>query len=67
MAQRYHSAQRDLQDRFDTRRLADRLAEATADTISASHRRFIDVQPSAPPDAVHTSGAKDEKPKSAAR
>lgn len=42
MTQRYHSAQRELQDRFDTRRLADRLAEATTDVIGDAHRRFIE-------------------------
>jgi predicted pyridoxine 5'-phosphate oxidase superfamily flavin-nucleotide-binding protein len=38
----YHEAQRVLQDRFDTRRLADRLAEGTSQTISAQHKRFIE-------------------------
>ena len=42
MGQHYHDAQRALQDRFDTRRLADRLDEATSDQISAAHRRFIE-------------------------
>lgn len=37
----YHAGQRDLQDRFDTRRLADRLAEASADRFSESHAAFI--------------------------
>jgi predicted pyridoxine 5'-phosphate oxidase superfamily flavin-nucleotide-binding protein len=40
----YHSAQRDWQDRFDTRRLADRLAEASSDTISDGHRAFIEAR-----------------------
>jgi predicted pyridoxine 5'-phosphate oxidase superfamily flavin-nucleotide-binding protein len=44
MAQEYHSAQRSWQDRFDTRRLADRLAEATNDRISGAHRRFIEAR-----------------------
>jgi uncharacterized protein len=38
----YHAAQRDLQDRFDTRRLADRLAEGTSERISEAHRAFIE-------------------------
>lgn len=42
MGQDYHPGQRALQDRFDTRRLADRLDEGTAPTISAAHRRFIE-------------------------
>lgn len=42
MAQEYHGAQRAFQDRFDTSRLADRLAEATSDTISERYRRFIE-------------------------
>ncbi len=41
MAMQYHDGQRDLQDRFDTRRLADRLAEAAADTFGEDHTRFI--------------------------
>lgn len=42
MSQNYHPAQRSFQDRFDTRRLADRLAEATADRISPAHKKFIE-------------------------
>ena len=42
MVERYHEAQRALQDRFDTRRLADRIEEATTDSISDAHRRFIE-------------------------
>jgi predicted pyridoxine 5'-phosphate oxidase superfamily flavin-nucleotide-binding protein len=42
MSQQYHEGQRALQDRFDTRRLADRLDEATTDEISDAHRRFIE-------------------------
>lgn len=38
----YHPAQQAMQDRYDTRRLADRLAEATTDRISDEHRRFIE-------------------------
>lgn len=42
MSEAYHEAQRAFQDRFDTRRLADRLSESTKDTISPNHRRFIE-------------------------
>lgn len=42
MAQSYHAGQRALQDRFDARRLADRLAESTTDIISDRHRAFIE-------------------------
>ena len=42
MGQEYHEGQRALQDRFDTRRLADRLDEGTTDRISDAHRRFIE-------------------------
>ena len=42
MGQQYHQGQRSLQDRFDTRRLADRLDEATNDEIGDSHRGFIE-------------------------
>ncbi|HZP57541.1 MAG TPA: pyridoxamine 5'-phosphate oxidase family protein [Dehalococcoidia bacterium] len=39
----YHDGSRELQDRFDTRRLADRLDEAIVhDTISAHDRDFIE-------------------------
>jgi predicted pyridoxine 5'-phosphate oxidase superfamily flavin-nucleotide-binding protein len=38
----YHDGQRELQDRFDTRRLADRLAEANSSQISDAHRTFIE-------------------------
>jgi len=44
MGQRYHDDQRALQDRFETRRLADRLDEATAEVIGDAHRRFIERQ-----------------------
>jgi predicted pyridoxine 5'-phosphate oxidase superfamily flavin-nucleotide-binding protein len=44
MGQQYHPGQRSLQDRFDTRRLADRLDEATSDEISDAHRRFIEAR-----------------------
>lgn len=42
MGQHYHDGQRALQDRFDTRRLADRLAESTSDVISDRFKRFIE-------------------------
>jgi predicted pyridoxine 5'-phosphate oxidase superfamily flavin-nucleotide-binding protein len=42
VGQSYHDGQRELQDRFDTRRLADRLDEATSDRISDGHRAFIE-------------------------
>lgn len=42
MSQDYHDAQRELQDQFDTRRLADRLAEATSDVIGDAFKSFIE-------------------------
>ncbi len=42
MGQEYHEAQRAVQDRFDTRRLADRLDEATSSVIGDEHRAFIE-------------------------
>ena len=42
MPQDYHAGQRALQDRFDSRRLATRLEEATADHIGDAHRAFIE-------------------------
>lgn len=42
MGQHYHQGQRDLQDRFDTRRLADRLAESTSDAIGERFKGFIE-------------------------
>jgi len=44
MGQDYHEAQRALQDRYDTRRLADRIDEATTDEINESHGRFIEAR-----------------------
>lgn len=41
MSDWYHDAQRALQDRFDTRRLADRLGEVAGDTFGAEYARFI--------------------------
>ncbi len=42
MLQEYNTGQRDLQDRFDTRRLADRLDEATSNEIGDSYRAFVE-------------------------
>jgi len=44
VSQRYHDAQRAYQDRFDTRRLADRLAESTSDTIADRVQAFIEAR-----------------------
>ncbi len=44
MSREYHQGQRELQDRFDTRRLADRLAEATSTQITDKHRAFIEAR-----------------------
>jgi predicted pyridoxine 5'-phosphate oxidase superfamily flavin-nucleotide-binding protein len=41
MGQEYHEGQRSYQDRFDTRRLADRLAESTRDFIIPEHKSFL--------------------------
>jgi len=40
----YHEGSRELQDRFDTRRLADRLAEGASDRIGDAHRAFIEAR-----------------------
>src|SRR5687767_14478804 len=42
MGQEYHDGARVLQDRFDTRRLADRLAESTSDVINNPFKSFIE-------------------------
>ena len=43
MTDRYHEGARGLQDRFDTRRIADRLDEVTVhDTITQTDRAFIE-------------------------
>jgi len=42
MPQGYHEGQRELQDRFDTRRLADRLDESTTADINDAFRGFIE-------------------------
>ncbi len=42
MLQQYNSGQRDLQDRHDTRRLVDRLDEATTNEIGDSYRTFVE-------------------------
>ena len=44
MTDRYHEGQREFQDRFDTRRLADRLAEAAERHVRRSARRFIEAR-----------------------
>ena len=44
MGQDYHDEQRAFQDRFDTRRLADRLAESSGAEISEAQRRFIEAR-----------------------
>jgi predicted pyridoxine 5'-phosphate oxidase superfamily flavin-nucleotide-binding protein len=41
MSGQYHHGQRELQDRFDTRRLADRLGEASGDRFSDEFAAFI--------------------------
>lgn len=41
MTNQYHDGQREFQDRYDTRRLADRLAEATSETFSEDLAGFI--------------------------
>ena len=40
----YHDGQRELQDRFDTRRLADRLAEGASDTFNEVHAAFVEAR-----------------------
>lgn len=40
----YHDGQRELQDRFDTRRLADRLAEGASDTFNDTHAAFVEAR-----------------------
>jgi predicted pyridoxine 5'-phosphate oxidase superfamily flavin-nucleotide-binding protein len=40
----YHDGNRELQDRFDTRRLADRLEERARDHINADDRAFIEAR-----------------------
>lgn len=44
MTSPYHEGQRELQDRFDTRRLADRLAGAATDTFSDDVARFVEAR-----------------------
>lgn len=44
MSLRYHDGQRELQDRFDSRRLADRLEEGAANRIGDAHRSFIEAR-----------------------
>ena len=42
MGQNYHDGQRALQDRFDSRRLADRLDQGTTDQVGNAYRDFIE-------------------------
>jgi predicted pyridoxine 5'-phosphate oxidase superfamily flavin-nucleotide-binding protein len=42
MGQHYGDSQRHFQDQFDTRRLADRLAESTSNTIGEPFKAFIE-------------------------
>ncbi|MEO6436410.1 MAG: pyridoxamine 5'-phosphate oxidase family protein [Tepidisphaeraceae bacterium] len=42
MAYEFNQGERALQDRFDTRRLADRVAQLTSDTIGDGDRDFIE-------------------------
>ena len=44
MSDQYHDGQRELQDRFDTRRLADRLASVAGDTFGPEFTRFIEAR-----------------------
>ena len=44
MTDRYHEGQREFQDRFDTRRLADRLAEASSDTFRQALVEFVEAR-----------------------
>lgn len=44
MAIDYHEGQREVQDRFDTRRLADRLGGVAGDTFNDDLRRFIEAR-----------------------
>jgi predicted pyridoxine 5'-phosphate oxidase superfamily flavin-nucleotide-binding protein len=44
MTNPYHEGQREFQDRFDTRRLADRLATAASDTFSPELATFIEAR-----------------------
>ena len=40
----YHDGQRELQDRFDTRRLADRLAQGASETFGPEHAAFVEAR-----------------------
>lgn len=44
MAHQYHDGQRELQERFDTRRLADRLAEGASEAFDERLARFIEAR-----------------------
>jgi hypothetical protein len=57
MTDQYHDGQRELQDRFDTRRLADRLASVAGDTFGEEFTRK-----SAPSPFVPSAGAEPPVP-----
>ncbi len=44
MALQYHQGQRDLQDRFDTRRLADQLGNVAGETFSDELAQFVSAR-----------------------
>ena len=44
MGQDYGDSQRELQERFDTRRLADRLSEGTTTEMGEAHAAFIEAR-----------------------
>ncbi len=44
MTEQYHDGQREFQDRFDTRRLADRLASVAGDTFAEPIAGFIEAR-----------------------
>lgn len=44
MTNPYHDGQREIQERFDTRRLADRLAEGSSETFDERLTRFIEAR-----------------------
>ena len=44
MTDRYHDGQRAIQDRFDTRRLADRLAQAANETFNDDLAAFVEAR-----------------------
>ena len=44
MGEQYHEGQRAFQDRFDTRRLADRLADITSETFHPTLAQFVEAR-----------------------